>query len=123
MKLFHTLGVLIALAFAVTSPAAEERDSMRVHVPFAFVVAGQEFAPGDYSVHENDNGIVFVQGGGKGAITLSYPPVTAARGSVTGLRFTKSGQKEYLVGVQYEQLSRSIPIPASGERKLTLTSQ
>ena len=109
MKLFTTLGVLLALAFATTAPAAEAIDTLRVHVPFAFVVAGQEFAPGDYTVHESDSGIVWLQGGGKGAIALSYPSVPAARGSLAGLRFTKTGQKEYLVGVQSQGFSRALP--------------
>lgn len=123
MKLFYTLGVFLAFAFAAAVSAGEPRDVMRVHVPFAFVVAGQEFAPGDYTVQQSDGGIVWVQGGGKAAIALSYPASHASAGSVSGLRFTKAGQKEYLVGVQYQELTRAIPIPTSEQRKLILTKQ
>lgn len=110
MKLFYMWGVWIALTFAVTAPAAEAHDTLRAHVPFAFVVAGQEFAAGDYTVHESDSGIVWLQGSGKAAIVLSYPAVPTAPGSAAGLLFTKSGQKEYLVGVQSQDLSRTLLI-------------
>ena len=119
MKLIHALGAIGALVFAAASPAAIA-DSMRVHVPFAFVVAGQEFAPGDYIVRQSESGIVSVQGAGKAALTISYPAATAP-GKAPGLRFTKTEQKAYLVGVQGEELSRSIPVHTYGQRKLTLT--
>lgn len=121
MKLFHTLGALGVLAFAALSPAATIADSMRVHVPFAFVVAGQEFAPGDYTVRQSDTGIVSVQGDGKSAMTLSYPAQAAA--TSPGLRFARSEQKRYLVGIQGEALARSIPVPLAAQRKLTLARQ
>jgi hypothetical protein len=105
MKLFQTFGVLLAVAFAVS---AETRDTLRVHVPFTFVVAGQEFSPGDYVVNETDSGVVSVQGGGKAAMVLTYPSVTNY--GVAGLRFTKSGEKLYLVGVQSQTASSALPL-------------
>src|ERR1700728_480200 len=113
MKLFNTLGAIGLLAFAAASPAATIADSMRVHVPFAFVVAGQQFAAGDYTVCQSDSGIVTVQGAGKAAMTLSYP-AEAVRGDAPGLRFTGSEQKRYLVGVQGETLARSGPVHTEG---------
>ncbi|MBV9405213.1 MAG: hypothetical protein JO211_07700 [Acidobacteriaceae bacterium] len=112
MKTYSTLGVLLALAFAVVSPltASETRDLLKVHVPFAFFVAGQEFAPGDYVVHETNSGIVSIQGGGKGAMVLSYQSSPATPGSVAGLRFAKNGQKAYLIGVQSLNLSSALPL-------------
>lgn len=121
MKLFNTLGAAGLLAFAAVSPAAIA-DSMRVHVPFAFVVAGQDFAPGDYLVRQTDSGIVSLQGAGKAALTLSFP-ASSVPGNAPGLRFARSDQKAYLVGVQGEELSRSIPYHASVQRKLTLSHQ
>ncbi|HTU43606.1 MAG TPA: hypothetical protein VMF91_00990 [Bryobacteraceae bacterium] len=121
MKRYNTLGAIGMLAFAAASHAAIA-DSMRVHVPFAFVVAGQEFAPGDYTVRQSDSGIVCVLGAGKAAMTISYPAESMA-GDAPGLRFTKSEQKAYLVGIQGEALARAIPVHTSGQRKLTLTRQ
>jgi hypothetical protein len=118
MKLFPVAAFALALAFAAEMPAAESSDALRVHIPFVFVVAGQEFTPGDYMIHQNDSGVVWVQGGGKAAAVLSYPSASAIPGTVSALRFTKSGQKEYLVGVQYQQLNRAIPLPALSQRKL-----
>ena len=122
MKLFHTLGAIGLLAFAAVSPAAVLADSMRVHVPFAFVVAGQDFAPGDYVVHQSDSGIVTVQGAGKGALALSFPEASKP-GLAPGLRFARSDRKAYLVGIQGEAVSRSIPYHASVQRKLTFSQQ
>ena len=122
MKLFNTLGAIGLLAFAAASSAAPIADSMRVHVPFAFVVAGQEFAPGDYTVRQSDSGIVSVQGAGKAAMTLSYP-AEPVRGDAPGLRFASSQEKRYLVGIQGEALARSIPVHTDGQRKLAFSRQ
>jgi hypothetical protein len=122
MKLFHTLGAIGLLAFAAASAPAAIADSMRVHVPFAFVVAGQQFAPGDYTVTQSDTGIVSVQGAGHGAMALSFP-AEPVPGNAPGLRFTASSETRYLVGVQGEALARFIPVPTSPQRKLTLTRQ
>ncbi|HEX3682968.1 MAG TPA: hypothetical protein VHU83_10540 [Bryobacteraceae bacterium] len=121
MKLFNTLGAIGLLAFTAASPAATIADSMRVHVPFAFVVAGQQFAAGDYTVCQSDSGIVTVQGAGKAAMTLSYP-AQAVRRDAPGLRFTGSEQR-YLVGIQGEALARSIPVHTYRQRKLALSRQ
>lgn len=123
MKLFNTLGTISLLGFAAAaSPAASIANSMRVHVPFAFVVAGQEFAAGDYTVSQSDSGIVCVQGAGKAAMALSYPAATVPR-TAPGLRFTRSEQREYLVGIHGEELARSIPVHTYQPRKLTLAVQ
>jgi hypothetical protein len=122
MKLFHTLAAIGSLAFAAVSSAAVTADSMRVHVPFAFVLAGQDFAPGDYVVHQSDSGIVTVQGAGKGALALSFP-ATSAPGLAPGLRFARTDHKAYLVGIQGEEFARSIPYRASVQRKLTFSQQ
>jgi hypothetical protein len=127
MKLFKTFGMtgVLALAGLTLSSLAQAgtvTDSMRVHVPFAFVVAGQQFAAGDYTVQQTDSGIVWVRGGGKAALTLSFPAATVP-GRAPGLRFAKSEEKAYLVGVQGQELGRSIPMHTYEQRKLTITSQ
>ncbi len=68
MKTIRTIGVLTALAFGAFSASANE-SYMRVKVPFSFVVAGQQFAPGDYTISQNEAGVILVQGAGKGAVT------------------------------------------------------
>ncbi|MBV9759188.1 MAG: hypothetical protein JO340_01375 [Acidobacteriaceae bacterium] len=122
MKLFHTLGAIGLLAFAAVSPAAVIADSMRVHVPFAFVLAGQDFAPGDYVVQETDSGIVTVQGSGKAALALSFP-LASAPGIAPGLRFARSDRKAYLVGIQRDEMSRAIPYRAPVQHRLTISRQ
>ncbi len=122
MKTFKTIGVIGALALAALSPAASAADSMRVHVPFAFVVAGQRFAAGDYVIKQSENGIVLVQGSHKGAMVLSTPGSRPANANV-GLQFTNSGQYLHLVAVEEGGAeTRAIPVRAVEERGVTLSS-
>jgi len=38
---------------------ASSSQALQVHVPFSFMLAGEEFAPGNYRVQQNDNGLIF----------------------------------------------------------------
>ncbi len=123
MKSIKTIGVFGAFALSALLPAASSGDSMRVHVPFSFVVAGQQFAPGDYVVEQSDNGIVLVQGAGKGAMVMSTPASSSANGG-SSLRFTNSGQQLNLVTVQHDGVQpRAIPVRAVEQRTVTLSSR
>jgi len=118
-----TLGLVSALALSSLASAASATESLRVRVPFSFVFAGQEFTSGDYNIQETESGLVFLEGSKGGAAALSVPEGIGKPGSATGLRFTKEGNAEYLVGVQIEgDLCRSIPFHASQARKLTMAA-
>ncbi len=53
------LGALIA---AAAMPAMAESSTLHVTVPFTFVVNGEKFAAGDYSVSEgSESGILLIQ--------------------------------------------------------------
>ena len=124
MKTFKLIGVFGALALAAVSSAASAGDSLRVHVPFSFVVAGQQFAAGDYVVQQSQNGVVLVQGGGKGAMVLSTPSAPPNPNGSSSLRFTTAGQQLHLVAVEQRGLdSRAIPVRTVEQRSLTLTSR
>jgi hypothetical protein len=111
------------LALPSLVSAASSGQALQVHVPFAFVMAGQEFNPGDYRVQQNDNGIVFVQGNGKTAMALSSPCNLGKPGAPSSLQFTSDQQREYLVGVHVEgEPSRALPVRFEESRKLTFTS-
>jgi regulator of RNase E activity RraA len=73
MKLFRTIFALSGFVLPSIVSASSSSQILQVHVPFSFVMAGQEFNPGDYRVQQNDNGIVFIQGNGKAAMALSAP--------------------------------------------------
>ncbi len=121
MKLFKQ--VLFASAFALPSllSAASSGQVLHVHVPFSFMVGAQQFTAGDYRIQENDNGVIYVQGEGKSVAAISSP-ADLKSGTPSSLHFTNAEQ-HYLTGVQVQgEASRSIPVPASGQRKLTLTS-
>lgn len=124
MTTLKTVGVLGALVLSALSTSAFANESyMRVKVPFAFVVAGQPFAPGDYVVKQNDAGVILVQGAGKGAMVISRP---AASGTshTSALRFTNAQQQVNLTTVEQDGLgARSIPIHAVEQRTLTLSSR
>lgn len=122
MKSIKAIGVFGALALAALSPAGVAGDYMRVHVPFSFVVAGQQFAPGDYVIEQSANGVVSVLGAGKGAMVLSTPG--ALPGSNAGLRFTNTGQQLNLVSVdQGGVTTRDIPVRSIEQRTITLSSR
>jgi hypothetical protein len=123
MKLFRTICACGVLALPSLVSASSSSQALQVHVPFAFVMAGQEFNPGDYRVQQNGNGIVFVQGNGKAAMALSSPCGLGKPGAPSSLQFTSDQQKEYLVGVHVEgEPSRALPVRFEESRKLAFTS-
>jgi hypothetical protein len=73
MKLFQALFVAGFAVIPALISAASPYDSIYVHVPFAFEVAGQSFSPGDYRIQRSDNGLILIQGNGKAAATISVP--------------------------------------------------
>jgi hypothetical protein len=121
-KMFKTLALTGVLALSGAAFTASAGQSLRVNVPFSFVVAGQQFSAGDYRIAQTDSGLIIVQGGGQAAAVLSTPAESNAK-AVTGLRFSGNRSREYLVGVQVEgEAGRAIPLPAFQERKVTLSS-
>lgn len=124
MKMLKTCGAFAALAFAGSAGAAEYSHYLKVNVPFSFVVAGQQFAAGQYNIKESENGIITVQGQGKAAAVISTPSEMAKPGETSRLSFTSNESREYLSGVSVEgEVSRAVPTPNVTERKLTLASK
>ncbi len=123
MKLFRTIYAFGVLAIPSLVAAASSSQILQVHVPFSFVMAGQEFNPGDYRIQQSDNGIVLVQGNGKAAMALSAPCSFGKTGSPSSLQFNGNQEHEYLVGFHIEgEPSRAIPVRSEESRKLTFTS-
>ena len=123
MKMFMTFGAFAGLAFAGSAEAAEYSHYLKVNVPFSFVVAGQQFAAGQYDVKEAANGIITVQGHGKAAAVISTPSEIAKPGETSRISFTSNESREYLSGVFVEgEVSRAVPMPNLTERKLTFAS-
>jgi hypothetical protein len=116
------LVVVGAIAIGVLTARAVGAQTLRVQIPFAFIAAGHEFAPGDYSVTESDNGVVVVRSGvGKSAALISRP-ASAKLSSTSGLQFTKGEQHTYLSGVHVEgEPMRAIPVIVQGQRSLTIS--
>jgi hypothetical protein len=120
-KLVKTLGLLGAAALTSMSLSAATADTLHFRAPFSFVFAGQEFASGDYNIQETENGVLFVQGEGRGAAALSVPEGYTKAGAPTGVRFQKSEDRQHLVGLQVEgENSRSVVMPAQ-DRKIAFT--
>ena len=125
MKLFKIICSLSlsALALPVLVSAASSSQTLQVHVPFSFTMAGEEFAPGDYRVQQNDNGIMSVQGNGKAAMALTSPSRSGKPGTPASLQFTGDQQHEYLVGIHVEGVpDRALPVHFEEGRKLAFTS-
>ncbi len=122
-KLFKSLAFTgVVMGMALTASAEEH---LRVNVPFSFVLAGKQFAAGQYTVNENNNGVVIVQGAGQAAAVVTTPAEYPKSGSPTGLRFTSANNREYyLVAVQVEgETSRAIPASSYQLHKLTIASR
>lgn len=121
MKTFKAFGISGALLLgAFTSSAFANDGYMRVKVPFAFVVAGQQFAAGEYVIRQNDGGVILVQGEGKGAMVISSPAAPASASHGSSLRFNNAN----LTTVSAEgQASRSIPVRAIEQRSVTMNSR
>src|SRR5947209_15993799 len=105
-KLFQVIGFGCALA-AQTPVFASS--NLQVNVPFSFVVAGKEMKPGSYTVKEDNQGVILVQGHGGSAFAVTIP--SEAAGTAPALRFTSNDQVKYLVGVDMDgNQSRAIPV-------------
>jgi len=124
MKILKTVGLLGALALGALSPVVSAADYMHVEVPFAFVVAGQQFGAGEYVISQNESGLILVQGGGKGAMVISTPAAPASVSGGSTLRFTNSQEQLHLTTVTQEGVeSRSIPMHAVEQRTVTMSSR
>ena len=123
MKLLRAICALSGLTLPSLALAASSGQALQVHVPFSFVLAGEEFAPGDYRVQQTDDGLIFVQGHGKAAMALSVPCSLGKPGTPSSLEFTSNQQREYLVGVNVKgEPSRAIPVHFDEMHKVTFAS-
>ena len=123
MKLntIKTIALASVLGIGGAALPARGSETLRVQVPFPFILAGQEFSAGQYRVNQLDSGLIIVQGEGRAAAVLSVPSDLAKRPNTSSLHFTTTDSREYLVGVQVEgEGARAIPRAGVQERKLTV---
>lgn len=122
MKISKNLMLLSALALGTTlASAATAVDTLRVNVPFSFVLAGKVFPAGQYTVQESSSGVMTIMGEGKSAVALTVPASPAKAGSAPALHFTSTNSREYLVAIDSESVTRSVPQHAYETRTLTLS--
>jgi hypothetical protein len=121
-NLLKFAGLLGALALGTTiASASSSSDYIRVNVPFPFVVAGKAFPAGQYTVQQTDRGLLLVRGEGSAAMTLSIPGGSVKAGTLPALHFTANNGREYLVEVNDDTSSHSLPLPATETRTLTIS--
>ena len=118
-KILSLLGAL-ALGSTILS-AASSVESMRVNVPFEFVLAGKVLPAGEYTVEEMNTGLVLVQGSRVSALALTFASSPAKEGSIPALRFTASNGHEYLVAIDSESMHRTVKMHTVEIRALTPT--
>lgn len=123
MKNFcKVLGLVGALAFGTTLvSAASAEDTMRVNVPFTFVAAGKVFPAGQYTVQQTDSGLILIQGQRVAAAALGFPNAPAKAGSASALHFKATDGQEYLITVDSDSGSRTLPLHVLETRTLTLS--
>ena len=122
MKIFKS-AVFVAFAISNLAGAATASHNLRVSVPFAFVVAGEHFKPGNYEVTESQNGVITVQGEGKAAAVLSIPGQSPSATEVSMVSFKNSHSQPYLSGVVVEGESRLVPVTTYQARTLRIATR
>ncbi|HWF45384.1 MAG TPA: hypothetical protein VG168_00140 [Bryobacteraceae bacterium] len=101
MKMFKTMLMTGALAVTSLVPAFAQSDSMRVNVPFAFLVGTQKMAAGQYDVQSQmTNGLVLIQGEGHGVAVVTSPFSAPDPNGKPNLVFLKTDEGPVLVRVQ-----------------------
>jgi hypothetical protein len=111
MKMFKTVLAISGLAVTSLVPAFAQADSMRVNVPFAFLVGTQKMNAGQYNVKsEMPNGLVFIQGEGHGVAVITSPFSAADPNGKPSLVFENTEEGARLVRVHLEgEPSRLLP--------------
>ena len=103
IKNLFALAVCL-LALGLPALKAASGASLRVRVPFDFVVEGHELPAGDYSIEpDSQNGLLIIQGYGSGRVASVF---TTPSGSWNGnsspsLLFSESGGSRVLSRVQF----------------------
>jgi hypothetical protein len=119
LKTIKTIALASVLGLGGAALPAPASETLRVKVPFPFILAGQEFSAGQYRVNQLDSGLIIVQGEGRAAAVLSVPSGMAQRPDASSLHFATSDSREYLIGVQVEgEGARAIPRAGFQERRL-----
>lgn len=120
--MIQAVGLLGALASGSLLEASDYSHSMRVNVPFSFVVAGQQFQAGEYDVRETTNGVITFQGAGKAIAVISSPLATPKWGEPAALRFSNTADREVVSVVLEGEGRRAVPVHNGQARKLDLTA-
>lgn len=121
LKTIKTVALASVLGIGGAALPAPASETLRVKVPFPFILAGQEFSAGQYSVNQFDSGLIIVQGEGRAAAVLSVPSGMAQRPDTSSLHFATSDSRKYLIGVQVEgEGARAIPRAGFQERRLAM---
>ncbi|HEX4229486.1 MAG TPA: hypothetical protein VHZ07_12515 [Bryobacteraceae bacterium] len=109
--MFKTMLMTGALAVTSLVPAFAQTESMRVNVPFAFLVGTQKMAAGEYDVQsEMTNGLVILQGGGHGVAVVTSPFGSPDPNGKPNLVFEKTEDGPVLVRLQLAgEPSRALP--------------
>ena len=121
MKTFKT-AAFGALALSSLAGAATSTHNLRVSVPFPFMVAGEQFKPGNYEVTETQNGVITVQGEGKAAAVLSIPGQSPNAPEASTLTFKSNHSQAYLSGIAVEGESRLVPVTTYQMRAVRISS-
>src|ERR1700761_7395494 len=103
MKMFKTVAMTGALAITSLVPAFAQTELMRVTVPFSFLVGTQKMAAGQYDVQtEQANGLVTIQGEGRGVAVITSPFSEAPADGKSSLIFENTEAGPRLVRVQLD---------------------
>ena len=111
MKMFKTAVTAGALAVASLVPAFAQSETMRVNVPFSFYVGAEKMGAGQYDVQtETANGLVLIQGEGRGVAVVTSPFSETTPDGKASLIFENTEAGPQLIRVQLDgEPSRRLP--------------
>jgi hypothetical protein len=96
MRFLNLVTVSVFIALALASVHAEDKNSLRIHVPFPFVAAGKALPPGDYILQASgESGMVIVHGAA-GSVALLTRSTEPKQADEPGVRFVSIDGQNYL---------------------------
>ncbi len=120
MKL-NTLAIASLMTVSATASLMSAAETLRVNVPFSFMVGSTKMAAGDYSITQSANGMVTIEGAKSSAMVLTVPGEMKNK-SANALSFTGDANPVLTSIAVDGSVSREIPVHSTADRKPALVS-
>lgn len=112
--------VTLTLSAALSPVALLAQDQLNAKIPFAFTAGAKSFAPGDYSVHQLNNGHVLLiqnQKDGTAVMTTVMPGEQSKKAGTSVITFKRYGDRYFLSEVSGDEKGWRL-FPSAAEKEL-----